>query len=159
VSGQCLSSSLHNQFITFYRKTLGSSRAFATEGLRGCLGTQFWSQQAVGLSRERADGRRQALMDRAPSLFGDPLWGLQTAVDQLQPKTPKVIWLAMPWPVSASVRTPTTKPIMAVRPFSNSARSRRSLRICAAAAFWNQSSLGVEEAMAQLESFEILSRT
>ena len=41
VSGPCLSSSPINQFITFYRKTLRSSRAIARERLRACSRTHF----------------------------------------------------------------------------------------------------------------------
>ena len=41
-----------------------------------------------------------------------------------------MIWLTIPCPVKASVRTPTTKPIMATRPLKSSARSRfRALRL------------------------------
>ena len=37
VSGQCLSSSLHNHLITFYRKTLLISRVVAKRGVRACF--------------------------------------------------------------------------------------------------------------------------
>ena len=104
-------------------------------------------------------GSRECWRDPPTEVIEPELLGLTSfrPTDQLQPKIPKVIWLTMPCPVRASVRTPTTKPIIAVRPLGGSARSSRSFRICSAAAFWNQSSLGVEEAIVQQKDCEILS--
>ena len=45
VNGRCLSSSLHNQFITFYRKTPMTSRVIATSGVKvyECLASLVWA--------------------------------------------------------------------------------------------------------------------
>ena len=107
-NGRCLSSSLHNRFITFYRKTPATSSVSTKKRVFSGLGHGQWA--------------RECNFSRKPQPIGSrPI--------QLQPNTPKVIWLTIPCPDSASVNTPTTKPIMATRPLRSSARSKRSLRI------------------------------
>ena len=63
---------------------------------------------------------------------------------QLMPKTPKVNWLRMPWPVNASVRRPIAKPSMAKRPLRRSAATKRPDLLCSEASSWNQSPWGWE---------------
>ena len=92
VGEQCLSSSLHNQFITFYRKTSITSRVIATSAFKSgfCITSLVVAMRRVAVPIEGfwglpADVDGVGAWESRLRCPGSP------RTNQLQPKTPKAI--------------------------------------------------------------------